>query len=48
MEIALGILCLILIIVCCVVLVKYHNISQAEKTVKLNNDEILKHRYLLQ
>ena len=48
MEIALGILCLILIIVCCVVLVKYHNISQAEKTVKLNNDEILKQRSLLQ
>lgn len=48
MEIALGIICLILIIVCCVVLVKYHNISQAEKTVKLNNDEILKQRSLLQ
>ena len=48
MEIALGILCLILIIVCCIVLVKYHNISQAEKTVKLNNDEILKQRSLLQ
>lgn len=48
MEIALGILCLILIIVCCVVLVEYHNVSQAEKTVKLNNDEILKQRSLLQ
>lgn len=48
MEIALGILCLILIIVCCVVLAEYHNVSQAEKTVKLNNDEILKQRSLLQ
>ena len=48
MEIALGILCLILLIICCVVLVKYHEISQAEKTVKLNNDEILKQRALLQ
>ena len=48
MEIALGILCLILIIICCVVLVEYHNVSQAEKTVKLNNDEILKQRSLLQ
>ena len=48
MEIALGILCLILIIVCCVVLVEYHNVSQAEKTVKLNNDEILKQRSFLQ
>lgn len=48
MEIALGILCLILLIVCCVVLVKYREISQAEKTVKLNNDEILKQRSFLQ
>ena len=48
MEIALGILCLILLIVCGVVSVKYNNISQAEKTIRINNDEVLKQRSLLQ
>lgn len=48
MELVLGILCLILLIVCGVVSVKYNNISQTEKTIRINNDEVLKQRSLLQ
>lgn len=48
MEIVLGILCLILLIICSVVSVKYNNISQAERSIRINNDEVLKQRSLLQ